>query len=91
MVIYLDDILITGSSQIKVLDEVLSRLDKAGLQVKQSKCEFMKQSVTYLGHHIYDNGLHLLHDQVRAIKDTPLPTSVSMLKSYLRMLTYVLQ
>ena len=42
VVVYLDDSLITGSMEekhLKTLDEVLSHLDKAGLQVKRSKCE----------------------------------------------------
>ena len=36
MVVYLDDILITGktkSEHVKALDEVLSRLEKAGLRL----------------------------------------------------------
>ena len=91
VVVYLDDILITGASKeahLKTLDEVLSRLDRAGLRVKKSKCEFMKSSVTYLGHRIDANGLHPLPDRVRAVKEAPTPTSVSKLKSYLGMLTY---
>lgn len=43
--VYLDDILITGSSEqehLATLAKVLSRLDKAGLKVKREKCEFMK-------------------------------------------------
>lgn len=53
VVIHLDDILITDKSKevhLKTLDEVLNRLDRTGLRVKQSKCEFFKFSVTYLGH-----------------------------------------
>ena len=64
VVVYLDDILITGSTEdahLRTLDEVLSRLDHAGLRVKQSKCAFMRPSVTYLGHKI-DKGLHPLED-----------------------------
>ena len=91
VVVYLDDILVTGSteeSHLQALDEVLSRLDKAGLRVKQSKCEFLRKSVTYLGHRIDADGLHPLQDRVRAIEEAPTPTSVSTLKSYLGMLTY---
>ena len=53
VVAYLDDILITVSSKedhLKMLDEVLSRFDKAGLHMKQSKCSLKGESVTYLGH-----------------------------------------
>ena len=45
--VYLDDILITGSTEeehLATLEEVLSRLDEAGLRVKRNKCEFMKPS-----------------------------------------------
>ena len=48
VVVYLDDILITGSTEdahLRTLDEVLSRLDHAGLRVKQKKCAFMRPSV----------------------------------------------
>ena len=65
VVVYLDDILVTGSTEehhLQTLEEVLNRLDGAGLRVKQSKCDFLKESVTYLGHRINANGLHPLQD-----------------------------
>ncbi len=34
------------------LETVFACLDKAGLRIKRSKCEFMQTSVTYLGHKI---------------------------------------
>ena len=89
VVVYLDDIVISGSteeSHLAALDEVLSRLDQAGLRVKVSKCEFMKQSVTYLGHKIDANGLDCLTERLRAIRDAPRPTLVTELKSYLGIL-----
>ena len=91
VVVYLDDILITGSSEeshLKTLDEVLSRLDKAGLRARRSKCVFMRPSVTYLGHHIDADRLHPLDDRLAAIQEAPKPTSVTTLKSYLGMLSY---
>ena len=63
VIVYLDDILISSSTQEQHLaapDKVLSRLDKAGLRVKRSKCEFMRPFVTYLGHKIDAQGLHPL-------------------------------
>ena len=50
---YFDDILITGTTNaehVKTLEEVLSRLQRAGLRAKRNKCEFMVPSVMYLGH-----------------------------------------
>ena len=70
--VYLDDILFTGNTEemhLRALEEVLSRLERAGLKVKQSKCKFMQPSVTYLGHVIDADGLRPLSERVRAIKD----------------------
>ena len=89
--VYLDDILITGSTEeahLKTLDEVLARLDRAGLRVKRNKCEFLRSSVTYLGHRVDADGLHPLLDRVQGIKEAPRPKSVTELRSYLGMLTY---
>ena len=86
IVVYLDNILITGQTKeahLMALEKVLSRLDRAGLQVKKSKCEFMKPSVTYLGHRIDANGLHPLPERVGAIKEAPIPNANQFVNSNL--------
>ena len=91
VVVYIDDILITGATEqdhLQALEEVLSRLEKAGLRAKKSKCKFMVPSVDYLGHRIDAEGLHPLPDKVKAIDDAPSPTCVQELKAYLGLLTY---
>ena len=53
--VYLDDILVTGATDeehLQTLDHVLSRLEDVGARLKKGKCEFMLESVEYLGHHI---------------------------------------
>ena len=60
--VYLDDILVTGSSERDHLDnlaEVLKRLEDAGMILKRSKCEFMLLAVEYLGHKISDKAFNL--------------------------------
>ena len=62
VVLYLDDIFITGKSQtehVENLREVLKRLREIGLRLKQDKCQFMKDSVVYLGHRIDKDVFHL--------------------------------
>ena len=74
--IYLDNILITGKSQTEHLvnfGEVLKRLRETGLRLQQDKCEFMEQSVVYLGHRIDKDGLHPKDEMVRAIRDAQIP------------------
>ena len=90
VVVYLDDILITGKSQtehMKNLREGLKRLTETGLRLQQDKCQFMKDSVAYLGHRIDKDGLHPTEEKARAIRDAPMTRGISELKAYLEMLT----
>ncbi len=60
--IYLDDILVTGTTEqehLETLDKVLTSLETAGLRLKAKKCAFMLPSVEYLGHKISNEGLQL--------------------------------
>ena len=53
VVVYLDDILITGENDeehLRILAEVLNRMKKSGLRLNRTKCEFMSPSATYLSH-----------------------------------------
>ena len=91
VVVYIDDILITGATEeehLQALDEVLHRLERAGLRLNKTKCVLMASSVTYLGHRIDQYGLHPLADKVRAVQEAPEPRNVTELKSYLGILSY---
>ena len=91
VVSYLDDILISGSTveeNMDTLEQVLSRLEKAGLKLQQRKCTFMIPEVVYLGHKIDAQGLHPLAEKVEAVQAAPVPKNVSELKSYLGLLSY---
>ena len=91
VVVYLDDILITGSSgeqHLTNLSEVLKRLQQAGLRLKKEKCEFLATSVIYLDHKIDAKGLHPTNDKVDAISRAPTPKNCTELKAYLGLLNY---
>ena len=88
--VYLDDILLssaTESEHMQLVDQVLERLQKAGLHARKEKCQFFVSSVTYLGHKIDAEGLHPLADKVTAIQEAPPPTNVQELRAYLGLLT----
>ena len=58
-----DDILISGKNgqeHISNLNEVLTRLENAGLRLRLSKCKFMQPSVEYLGYRVDASGLHAI-------------------------------
>ena len=91
VVVYLDDILITGRTKtehLATLDTVLQKLRDAGLRLRKDKCVFMTSSVEYLGHQIDAQGLHPIKDKVKALQEVPKPRNVSELNSYLGLLTY---
>ena len=74
VVVYIDDILITGQTEtehLHALYEVLKRLANAGLRAKKHKCHFMQPQVTFLGHVIDENGLHPIPSKVKAIREAP--------------------
>jgi hypothetical protein len=89
--VFLDDILLSGKTEAEhlvTLQEVLSRLSKAGLRLQKSKCKFMVSEVQYVGYRINASGLHPLPEKVEAIQAAPTPTDVTQLKSYLGLLGY---
>ena len=91
MVCYLDDILIASTTEeehLTTLNEVLSRSEKYGVVVNQSKCEFRTSSVEYMGHRIDEDGLNPLKDKIAAIVDAPSPTNVSEDRAYLDLINY---
>ena len=88
---YLDDILITGKSDedhLQNLSAVLSKLQDAGLRLKKSKCNFLAESVEYLGHVISGKGLHPTKAKVLAVQNAPVPQNITQLKSFLGLINY---
>ena len=72
--VYINDILITGSTEeehLRNLAQVLQRLESAGMRLKRQKCVFLLPSVAYLGHIITQEGLHTEETKVHAIVDAP--------------------
>ena len=62
---------------MKILDEVLTKLKKEGLQLKRDKCAFMLPKVQYLWHIISAEGLHPAEDKIKAITQAPAPQKLA--------------
>ncbi|XP_016520874.1 uncharacterized protein K02A2.6-like [Poecilia formosa] len=89
VVVYLDDLLITGHSKAEHLcnlEKALRRLQENGLRVKRSK--FNKPQIEYLGHVLDEHGVHPSEEKVRAIQDAPAPTNVKELQAFLGLINY---
>ena len=88
---YLDDIIIfsnTEEEHLAHIEEIFRRLEAADLKVKQSKCNFFKKHIHYLGHLISANGIQPLKDKLDTIWDMPAPHSSKEVKQFLGLAGY---
>ena len=86
VLVFIYDILDTGKTMLdhkQKMYEVLSRLEKVGLKLGVSKCQFFMDSVTYLGHRISEEGIDPLKEKIEAIPEMPEPTNTSEVQAYL--------
>ena len=88
---YLDDIIIFSenvSQHLEHLETVFSRLREAGLKMKQSKCEFFKSEIHYLGHLISPEGISPLPNKLDCIQHMPAPKNSKEIKQFLGLTGY---
>ena len=67
---YLVDIIIYSRSEkehLEHLEEIFTRLKKAGLKLKLKKCCFFKKYIQYLGHLISADGIQPLPEKLESI------------------------
>ena len=89
--LYIDDIIVYSKdfhSHVNHLDAVLQRLQEAGLKVSPKKCDFFKDQVAFLGHIVSQEGISTSPDKVSAIKEWPVPKSVTDVRSFLGTCSY---
>ena len=86
MLVFLDDILIfskTLAEHERHVRPVLDKLRAAKLYAKESKCEFFKTEVEFLGHIVGRDGVRMMEDKVQAVSDWPTPTKVGDVRAFL--------
>ncbi len=89
--VYLDDILVFGSSLEEMWKNVcaaLHRLQSSNVRLQLSKCQFAVTKLPFLGHVIGKDGLATDPEKIKAIQQARRPTSVSELRSFLGLATY---
>ena len=88
---YLDDILIF-SPDIKThlyhIEILFQRLREAKLKLKESKCNFLKKHVQYLGHLISGEGIEPVPEKLESIKQMPTPQTPKEIKQFLGLIGY---
>ena len=87
-----DDILIWGkdiAEHDKRLKQVLDRIRGYGMKLNRSKCEFRRNSISYVGHVLTGQGVKPDPEKVRAVKEMPPPTNVKELQTLLGFVQYL--
>lgn len=89
--IFIDDVIIAGKCKqdhLTALEAVFSRLNRFGMKLKSSKCVFLVDEISYLGHVISKDGIKTDSSKVDAIVRMPKPTNVTELRSFLGMINF---
>ena len=88
---YLDDIIIfsqTEEDHLKHMEIIFKKLKKADLKLKESKCDFFKKEIHYLGHLISVDGIQPLPEKLDSIHNMPKPRSPKEIKQFLGLTGY---
>ena len=84
-VVYLDDILIfsrTIEEHWDRLDNILNRIQIAGLRINPEKCFMLKTEVKFLGHSISSKGIKTDQTKIEAVQKFERPKCVKNLRSF---------
>ncbi len=88
---YIDDLSLkswTFQDHMETTTEVLRRLSEAGLMVRLEKCSFLRESVTYLGYQISEQGLLPGERKVNAVRLFAKPMNLKQLQSFHGLCSY---
>ena len=89
--VYTDDIVLftkTVEGHITLMEDVLSRLRRAGLKLKPAKCQMFNDSVTFLGHQVSRQGTAPDPRNIEKVQAFPSPISIKDVKSFLSLASY---
>jgi len=89
---YIDDLLVISSGtfedHLDKLEQVLKRLQEAGLKVNASKSFFAREELEYLGYWITQEGIKPLSKKVEAINNLAAPKTQKQVRAFIGMVNY---
>ena len=88
---YLDDIVIFRNNELEHLqhlETVFKRLQDVGLKLKESKCDFFRSQIHYLGHMLLAEGIQPLPEKLDSITNMPAPENQTEVKQFLGLVGY---
>jgi hypothetical protein len=91
VIVYIDDILIMGTSfeeHFDLVRKVLATLSSHKIKIKPSKCKWFAKSVPFLGHIISEEGIKKTPQYIQKISEYPQPETVGKLREFLGFLNF---
>ena len=89
--VYIDDVLIasqTTEEHRNHLCLVLQRFNEYGIIINPTKCMLGVQKLHFLGHHVTQQGITPLPEQVQTIRDFPQPRTLRKLREFLGLVNF---
>lgn len=89
--VYIDDVLVYSQSLDEHLEHlrlVIQKIQDAGLKLKPSKCQFVREEVEYLGHVLTPEGLKTNTRLVESVTNYPRPQNSKEVKQFLGLSSY---
>ncbi len=89
--VYLNDIICHSrdfDTRLAHLQEIFDRLRAAGLKLSPKKCNLFQRQVEFLGHVISKDGVATDPQKTAAIREWPVPKSVTEVRSFLGLCSY---
>eukprot|EP00752_Nemacystus_decipiens_P016726 g14964.t1 len=94
LLIFIDDLLVftkTRRGHLFVLEKVFEVSRALNLKLSQEKCLFLQEEVTYVGRRINAKGEEPAQAHLDAIREIPVPTNKSELRSFLAAAQYTIK
>ncbi|GBG79263.1 hypothetical protein CBR_g29415 [Chara braunii] len=91
VIVYMDDILVYSSSyegHVQHIEWALHALRDTGFKVALKKCQFFLTTISFLGHVVTDKGLQLEPQKVAVVRDAPVPTTITQVRTFLGVASY---
>ena len=88
---YIDDLIVyteDWDTHIRVLDELMNRLQQANLTARPTKCVFGAKSVEFLGHQVGFDWITVNNDNLEKIRMAQRPTTKKEVRSFLGLVNY---
>jgi len=91
MEMYIDEIVVFGQTADECLsnmERVLKQAQQYGLDIKWSKCHFLKQRINFLGYEIENGPIWPGKEKIKAVKNFPMPVHIRAIQALVRLTGY---